>query len=157
MSLVKEMKNYNITEAYETVEKILGEGNAYYQQWKQYQALWDLQSAQIYGMLEEDVEKWTHLLNDIRHGRKTFDTPEDTKSYGAISINIGGVKQDVNNKYDRWHQDILGKFENKLKSTIDAFYKEIKMARRKLEGLSIDASDDVTIFVTEIQEINRSV
>jgi hypothetical protein len=51
----------------------------------------------------------------------------------------------------------LGKFENKLKSTIDAFYKEIKMARRKLEGLSIDASDDVTIFVTEIQEINRSV
>lgn len=92
MSLVKEMKNYNITEAYETVEKILGEGNAYYHQWKQYQALWDLQSAQIYGMLEEDVEKWTHLLNDIRHGRKTFDTPEDTKSYGAISINIGGVK-----------------------------------------------------------------
>ena len=38
-----------------------------------------------------------------------------------------------------------------------AFYQEIQGARRKLEGLSIDASDDVTTFVTEIQEISRSV
>jgi len=38
-----------------------------------------------------------------------------------------------------------------------AFYQEIQGARRKLEGLSIDASDDVTIFVTEIQEIKRNV
>jgi len=108
-------------------------------------------------MLGEDVENWTHLLNDIRSGRKTFDTPEDEKQFGSIFINIGGVKQDVNNKYDRWHQDILSKFESKLKTTIESFYQEIKTARRKLEGLSIDASDDVTIFVTEIQEINRSV
>jgi dynein heavy chain 1 len=38
-----------------------------------------------------------------------------------------------------------------------AFYGEIQGARRKLEGLSVDASDDVTIFVTEIQYIKRSV
>ena len=38
-----------------------------------------------------------------------------------------------------------------------AFYEEIQGARRKLEQLSVDASDDVTIFVTDIQEIKRNV
>lgn len=38
-----------------------------------------------------------------------------------------------------------------------AFYQEIQGARRKLESLSIDASEDVTVFVTEIQEIKRKV
>ena len=119
--------------------------------------MWDLQSVQIYDLLGEDVDKWTQLLNEIRGGRKTFDTSEDKKTFGAIIINYGGVKQDVNNKYDQWHKEILNKFGNKLKGTMKAFYQEIQGARRKLEGLSIDASDDVTTFVTEIQEISRSV
>lgn len=38
-----------------------------------------------------------------------------------------------------------------------AFYAEIQTARRKLESLSIDASEDVTLFVTDIQDIKRSV
>jgi len=108
-------------------------------------------------LLGDDVDKWTQILNEIRHGRKTFDTSEDKKQFGAIIINYGAVKQDVNNKYDQWHKEILNKFGNKLKGTMRAFYKEIQDARRKLESLSIDASDDVTIFVTEIQEIKRSV
>ena len=64
-------------------------------------------------------------------------------------INYGGVKSDVNNKYDMWHKEILNKFGIKLKGTMREFYTEIQGARRRLEGLSIDASDDVTIFVTE--------
>ena len=51
-------------------------------------------------MLEDDVEKWTQLLNEIRQGRKTFDTSDDKKTFGALIINYGGVKQEVNNKYD---------------------------------------------------------
>ena len=31
-----------------------------------------------------------------------------------------------------------------------SFYRDIQAARRKLEGLSVDATDDVTLFVTEI-------
>jgi dynein heavy chain 1 len=156
-SLVKQMKNYSITEAYIELEKVLKAANGYFDIWKQYQALWDLQSAQIYDMLEDDVEKWTQLLNEIRQGRKTFDTSDDKKYFGAMVINYSGVKQEVNNKYDQWHKEILNKFGNKLKTTMRAFYQEIQGARRKLEGLSVDASDDVTIFVTEIQEIKRSV
>ena len=56
-----------------------------------------------------------------------------------------------------WHKEILNKFGIKLKGTMREFYTEIQGARRRLEGLSIDASDDVTIFVTEIQDIKRNV
>ena len=38
-----------------------------------------------------------------------------------------------------------------------AFQKDLQVARHKLEGLNIDVSDDVTVFVTEIQEMNRIV
>jgi len=157
MSIVKALKDYSITEAYQSLETVLKMADQYFCIWKQYQALWDLQSTQIYDLLGDDVEKWTQILNEIRQGRKTFDTSEDRKQFGAIVINYGAVKQDVNNKYDQWHKEILNKFGNKLKGTMKAFYKEIQDARRKLESLSIDASDDVTIFVTEIQEIKRSV
>jgi dynein heavy chain 1 len=156
-NLVKQMKTFSITQAYTELEKVLKQANGYFDIWKQYQALWDLQSAQIYDMLEDDVEKWTQLLNEIRQGRKTFDTSDDKKHFGAMIINYGGVKQEVNNKYDQWHKEILNKFGTKLKTTMRAFYQEIQGARRKLEGLSVDASDDVTIFVTEIQDIKRSV
>lgn len=37
------------------------------------------------------------------------------------------------------------------------FKTKIQNARRKLEGLSLDESDDVTVFVTEIQEMKRNV
>lgn len=127
------MKNYSITDAYTELEKVLKATNSYFDIWKQYQALWDLQSAQIYDMLEDDVEKWTQLLNEIRQGRKTFDTSDDKKTFGALIINYGGVKQEVNNKYDQWHKEILNKFGSKLKSTMRAFYEEIQGARRKLE------------------------
>lgn len=42
MSLVKQMGNFNITEAYETLENILRTADQYFGIWKQYQALWDL-------------------------------------------------------------------------------------------------------------------
>lgn len=70
--------------------------------------------------------------------------------FAAVHINYGSVKQEVNNKYDLWHKEILGKFGTKLKGTMKAFYQEIKTARIKLESLSIDASEDVTMFVTDI-------
>ena len=36
-----------------------------------------------------------------------------------------------------------------------SFKSMIQEARRKLEGLSIEEQEDVTLFVTEIQEMNR--
>ena len=38
-----------------------------------------------------------------------------------------------------------------------AFKKQVMEARHKLEELPADVSSDVTVFVTEIQEMNRVV
>ena len=40
---------------------------------------------------------------------------------------------------------------------LKTFNQTVQKARRQLESLSIDASDDVTLFVTEIQEMRRSL
>lgn len=42
MSLAKQLSNFNICEAYETLEVVHREANQYFGIWKQYQALWDL-------------------------------------------------------------------------------------------------------------------
>ena len=38
-----------------------------------------------------------------------------------------------------------------------SFTKTVQEARHELEGLSLEVSDDVTVFVTRIQEMNRVV
>ena len=61
----------------------------------------------------------------------------------------------MNNKYDQWHRDILNKFGVTIADNMRAFNTTVQKARRKLESLSIDISDDVTMFVTEIQEMKH--
>lgn len=155
LSLVKDKEAYDITFAYEKVEEVLKAAAEFYRHWRQQLALWDLESAQVYEVVGDDVEKWTQLLNEIKDGRRTFDSSEDRKCFGAVSINYGNVKQDVSNKYDQWHKEILGKFGSKLKGQLGGLYKDIQGARRKLEGLSVDPTEDVTLFVTEIRAIER--
>jgi dynein heavy chain 1 len=137
--LLKQMKNFSMAEAYEAIGKTVDEAESYFKLWTQYKSLWDLQSTQIYDMLGDNVDKWTQLLNEIRAGRKTFDGSEDKKTYGAIQIFYGAVKQDVTNKYDLWHREILKRFGNQVSVAMRTLKKEIHEARSKLEGLSIDA------------------
>jgi dynein heavy chain 1 len=59
----------------------------------------------------------------------------------------------VNNKYDQWHKDILNKFGVTIADNMREFHLKLQKARRKLETLSIDGSEDVAMFVTEIQEM----
>lgn len=89
-------------------------------------------------------------MNEIRQGRKTFDNSEVQKPFGAIIIYYGGVQAKVNNKYDQWHRDILNKFGQTVGENMRIFNQNVQKARRQLETLSIDASEDVTLFVTEI-------
>jgi dynein heavy chain 1, cytosolic len=63
------------------------------------------------------------------------------------------VQAKVNNKYDQWHKDILNKFGQTIADNMRTFNQTLQKARRKLESLSIDGSEDVAMFVTEIQEM----
>jgi hypothetical protein len=51
----------------------------------------------------------------------------------------------------------LNKFGTTLADNMKNYNSNIQKARRQLEALSIDASEDVTLFVTEIQEMKRQV
>ena len=126
-------------------------------EWQSYQALWDIEQGAVYDLLGDNIERWNQLLNEIRQGRKTFDTSEDYKLFGGIEISYGTVQTKVNNKYDQIHKEILNKFGSTLQDNMKSFKTKVQESRRKLEGLSLEESDDVTFFVTEIQEMNRVV
>jgi dynein heavy chain 1 len=51
----------------------------------------------------------------------------------------------------------LNQFGTTLADFMREFKQKVQDARRKLEGLTLEESDDVTLFVTEIQEMNRVV
>ena len=155
-TLILRMSQDVLNHAYMTLEKQITGAEEYVKTWKSYQTLWDIDASHIFNILDENIEKWQQILNEIRQGRKTFDNSETEKAFGAIIIYYGGVQAKVNNKYDQWHRDILNKFGSTLLENLMSFNQKVQKARRKLETLSIDVSDDVTMFVTEIQEMKHS-
>lgn len=96
-------------------------------------------------------------MKQIRQGRKIFDTSDDYKCFGGLEISYGTVQSKVSNKYDQLHKEILNKFGATLAVQMKEFKSKVQEARRKLEHLSLEESDDVTLFVTEIQEMKRIV
>ncbi len=56
-----------------------------------------------------------------------------------------------------WAPRILSKFGGTLSIQMREFNSKVQDARRKLESLSLEDSEDVTMFVTEIQEMKRIV
>ena len=51
----------------------------------------------------------------------------------------------------------MNKFGATLAEQMKAFKDKVQAGRRQLEALSLEESDDVTKFVTEIQEMKRVV
>jgi dynein heavy chain 1 len=156
-SLILKMSQPHLNAAYEALEKHLKEAEDYVKTWKSYQTLWDIEAGEIYKILGDNIDKWHQLLNEIRQGRKTFENSELEKAFGPVVIYYGGVQQKVNNKYDQWHKEILNKFGLTLGEGLRGYNKTVQTARRQLEKVSIDGSDDVTLFVTDIQEMKRNV
>lgn len=50
------------------------------QVWLQYQSLWDMEPANIYGRLESDLTKWQKLLMDIKLDRDALLPPLPSQS-----------------------------------------------------------------------------
>src|SRR5262249_30830677 len=74
----------DLTEVYSVVETRLQEISEYVDKWLQFQSLWDLQPAQVYGVLGDDLSQWLQLLQEIRKTRTTFDTSEVARSFGNV-------------------------------------------------------------------------
>ena len=101
---------------------------------------------------------WQQLLEEIKQNRITFDNSETEIHFGAVVIDYKAVQAKVNHKYDQWHRDILNKFGSKLGDTMRTFNLSINSARMQLEKQSLESSSsDVTVFVTEIQELKKNM
>ena len=144
---------------YVSVEKKLGEISTYVDEWLQFQSLWDLQSEQVYDALGEQLSRWLELLQDIRKTRSTFDTQDDSRSFGHITIDYGQVQTKVNDKYDQWQREILMKFATRLGNRMRDVHADIEKARKHLETQSSDASSTAQAvqFITVVQSCKRNV
>jgi dynein heavy chain 1, cytosolic len=148
----------DVVQAYKILDEVLGHCEEYVKTWLGYQALWDTQASDVYNELGDNIEMWQQLLEEIKQNRITFDNSETEIHFGAIVIDYKAVQSKVNHKYDQWHRDILNKFGTKLGDTMRTFNISINSARMQLEKQSLESSSsDVTVFVTEIQELKKNM
>ena len=148
----------DIVQAYKVLDEVLGQCEGYVKTWLGYQALWDTQASDVYNELGENIELWQQLLEEIKQNRITFDNSETEIHFGAVVIDYKAVQAKVNHKYDQWHKDILNKFGSKLGDTMRGFNLSINNARMNLEKQNLESSSsDVTVFVTEIQELKKNL
>lgn len=140
------------------IEDILRESEEYARSWIKYQALWDLDSTKIFEKLGDDIDRWQLLLTEIKNERGTFDSSMNEKHFGPLVIDYRSVQSKISNKYDNWHKEILKKFADTMHDNMKSFYQNISSARSHLEAQNLDInSSDVTLFVTEIQELKKKV
>uniref|UniRef100_A0A5K3FEA9 Dynein heavy chain, cytoplasmic n=2 Tax=Mesocestoides corti TaxID=53468 RepID=A0A5K3FEA9_MESCO len=145
--------------AHDAIYDILAETEEYVKTWTSYQALWDLQSDQVYTRIGTNLEVWMNVLDEIKVMRKHFDVAETQKAFGPVVIIFGKVQSKVTMKYDSWHKEILSKFGSNLGNEMQDFYKQISEARTELEKRSVDskATGDAVNTITYTQSLKRKL
>lgn len=131
--LGKMEEKVSIKSVYQKMEDTFNDAQDYYETWKSYQSLWDIEHGSVYDMLGDNIAHWSQMLNEIRQGRKTFDTSEDFRMFGGMEVNFGTVQGKVNNKYDQIHREILNKFGSTLGEQMKTFKDKVQAGRRQLE------------------------
>jgi dynein heavy chain 1, cytosolic len=143
--------------AYSIIKSKLSDASAYVERWLQFQSLWDLQAEQVYHTLGEDLNNWLQILAEIRRSRATFDTSENFKSFGIITITFDQVQSRVNGKYDSWQRDIVQRFASVLSAAMGQLFVELRKARAELERQTLESSStaQAVAFITIVQRIEQ--
>ena len=147
-----------LLDVYSSLEKKFNECEEYVKTWVSYQVLWEIQPQIIYDKLGEDMDKWQQLMNELKQGRKTFDTGENEKTFGAIIIDYSSVQNKVNNKYDTWHKEIMNQFALETNEGMKQFSKNLNDAKSVLDQNALDnASSDIVAFITQISQVKQNL
>ncbi|KAK9469716.1 dynein heavy chain, N-terminal region 1-domain-containing protein [Lipomyces arxii] len=149
----------SLLDAYNVIETKLDEVRAYTSKWLQFQSLWDLQPEKVYAVLNDDVNKWANILQEIRRVRMTFDTAETYRNFGNIVVDYEQVQTRINAKYDTWQHDILLRFADILNTKIQDMHSDLEKTRKELEIQTLDMSSirRAVNFVTFIQSASAKV
>ena len=144
-------------EAYQAINEKLGAVSTYVAVWLQYQALWDLEPAQVYTRLGDDLSRWQRLLADIRTARATFDNNDTRRSFGTIVVDYGQVQAKVNAKYDFWQREIVTRYGQRLGVAMSELFATLSRARADLEEQSLESDNtaDAVAFITFVGDVKR--
>ena len=55
-------ETFSIKQAYVVLESVFSDAFAYYETWKSYQALWDIEQDKVFDLLGENIENWNQFL-----------------------------------------------------------------------------------------------
>ena len=156
--LISKIDQKIILNVYSSLEKKFVECEEYVKTWLSYQVLWDIKPQGIYERLGDDMDKWQQLMNELKQGRKTFDTGDNEKIFGAIIIDYSSVQTKVSNKYDYWHKEIMNQFALQTNEELKQFNKNINEAKSVLEKNALEnASSDIVAFITEISQVKKNL
>ncbi|KAF8560529.1 hypothetical protein P879_02534 [Paragonimus westermani] len=148
-----------LEQAHQAILDVVDEAREYVKTWTSYQALWDLQSDQVYGRIGKDTQVWMNLLDEIKGMRQHFDVAETQKEFGPIVIMFGKVQSKVSLKYDNWHKDILSKFGAHLGTEMQELFSQVSKARLDLEQQTIEAgsTSEAVNTITYTQAVKRKM
>ena len=95
---------------------------------------------------------WYHfvvqeLLVEIRRRRATFDTLENCKVFGPVTIEYAKVQAKVNLKYDSWHKEVLSKFGQLIGQVCNTIYLKYKCFLLRIHVMK---TIPVSVFFTKL-------
>ncbi len=124
-SILKKISSDVLQGAYKKINSIISDSENYVKTWLNYQALWEIDSKKLYSVLEDNIDKWHQLLNEIKQGRSTFDNSETERYFGSVLVDYRLVQAKINNKYDAWHKEMLEHFGTTYNDKLKKFFSTI--------------------------------
>ena len=98
---------------------------------------------------EDDLKKWQSTLNEVKEGKKPYESDVTFKCFGGLEINVEAVQNKVLSKFEQLLSEMFTIFGKTLAEKMKFFKETIVKARRDLEKLDLN-SNDVTKNVTDI-------
>ena len=123
----------------------------YFDEWKKYQALWEIDIKKVYEILGKNQNHWRSILDDIKKGKKIFDFSTVSVHFGPIKIHFRIAQRKISNKYDSLHSEILNEFGKNLLNSFQKFFSEIKLKREKIEDIDFHDSEKIIQAITDLK------
>ena len=150
-NLAFELPVDTLIQAYDTLNECIDKAEEYVQEWKQYQALWELDIKKVYEFLGENQNNWQTILDEIKKGKRMFDYGNTQIHFGPVRIHFRVAQRKINNKYDALHTEILNEFGKNLLNSFQVFYTEVKRKREKIEEIDFHDSEKIISAISELR------
>lgn len=130
----------------------------YVESWYKYEYLWDLSIENVCSIVGTDLQKWENLINEVKSSRSTFDISETEKTFGNVVIDFEAVQFKINQKYDLWQKEVVGKYGAIVFDNMVELNQSLQKSRMSLESMTLDvfSTMDAMKLVTFVQNLKIS-